>query len=398
MARHHYQQVLTGGDWKRINALVDSFPVFGMGAPGQPSDESIAFGQVSGSVRAQTLDSLADEFVISIDRQLGDDILVSVAERELVLLASAFGASFEDVHELVHLCGPVLRACTNRTALELVVAWGCGWRPADAARPATWSPLELPATYVVTLATQQVRRTIDEIRSLVPEFPALPYRPTLSSPAFGQLSVSDLGHELGLTLCYNFEEKDRHRIDCWNPNDPQASLAGYIRQGIVGWADAHFRAGSLGQGLLLPLLSSHFGLEVGDVEFRFSPDGDYYESVRDEESEDPIIFRKHWLFMSSSSRGEYQLAGYWKCPRCLPPFEYFRGSEMLAWEGRPTADGKGAFDERRYFPEAHPVVTNKDRCPRCDSTRGDYITRKYKIHQTETPIDEDAPTKTGEGT
>lgn len=253
-------------------------------------------------------------------------------------------------------------ATTDHDAVELAIAWGCGWgraTPGDGTRGTSVAAL----LALSGLARSSIERTLRWLADTVPGL-----GPVLHAGGVDEYRrrVVSYAHHVAveLSLALPAGRPARHALGTWRPD--ACRLPAFVATAVRGTARLPVRAGAFASSLLSVLLREDHLLLVGPAEFgvcsRCHPEAversqqqgridlgsvrhglhDLARCPRCGAPADPAhtyrVARKHWLIVPADWGGSYEAADRRRCSGCGNLFPAARARCPLC--RRPAPDGR----------------------------------------------------------
>lgn len=337
---------------------------------------------------AEPLEVQIGRFLASFSAQLDQLLAQPLAESNLprtelaLLLAAIFLASPGDsanwellVNQFLTL-SPNKNALTDEACLDLVIAYGCGWRREVVPDSQDWNgrwPRAILALRV--LVEGSLHQTFKLITPLLPPQYAL-FSGSLKtgSRLYSNLITLELLHNrcrcgkhkqgckqvgeayaCGQTCC-----REEHQLGSWNP--AVCSLQAFVAHSIRGNASSQLKTGALSTSMLYPLLTEDNGFTIDSVEFKvcgFCSEPAILQTIaqhKEPKSQGSTLYegnscpncdtpasrqttyhkvRKNWILIPYEYGGAYEMLDRWRCPRCRNLFPVTLGACPLCASATP---------------------------------------------------------------
>jgi len=246
---------------------------------------------------------------------------------------------------------------SDDACLDLVIAYGCGWRRKVVPESQDWNgrwPRAILALRVMLEGS--LHQTFKLITPLLPPHYAL-FSGSLKTGGrlYSNLITLELLHNrcrcgkhkqgckqvgdtyaCGQTCC-----RDEHQLVSWDP--AVCSLQAFVAHSIRGNASNQLKTGALITSMLYPLLNEDNGFTIDSVEFKVcghcsepavlqaigqhkepkSQGSTLYEGNSCPECDTPANrqttyhkARKNWILIPYEFGGAYEMLDRWRCPRC----------------------------------------------------------------------------------
>lgn len=288
----------------------------------------------------------------------------NLSRPELALLLAAFflapsgdSASWQPLVNQLLTLSPHNNELTDEACLDLVIAYGCGWRrevvPGSQDGNGRWQSAILALRVLVEGSLHQ---TFKLIKSLLPPQYAL-FSGSLKTGGrlYSNLITLELlnnrcrcgkhkqgckqvgdAYACGQTCC-----RDEHQLASWDPT--VCSLQAFVAHSIRGNASSQLKTGALITSMLYPLLNEDSGFTIDSVEFKvcgFCSDTAVLQTIaqhKEPKSQGSTLYegnscpgcdtpanrqttyhkaRKNWILIPYEYGGAYEMLDRWRCPRC----------------------------------------------------------------------------------
>jgi hypothetical protein len=270
--------------------------------------------------------------------------------------------------DLAHLASQASE--TGAEALDLAIAWGCGWRRAAEPQPGwdgRWVGAVLALASLVRGSVNQAVRWLGGTLLTFQEALQLGGMPELDEKLEGYTDAITLALLASACRCGHGNRavrlvdgscgREEHCLDSWQPE--VCSLAAFVATAVRGSAQTEVRSGAFGVSMLSGHLRDDHLLRIDMAEFRVCHECNW-NLIR------LAVERRRKIEISSLQRGLYDLS---YCPACEQPPDpektYHMGRKN--WLIVPADWGGQHQAAHRYHCMAcgNLFATNRPRCPLC---------------------------------
>ncbi len=266
-------------------------------------------------------------------------------------------ASWERLCQQLLTLSPYGEEATGEACLDLVIAYGCGWRQKLVTGSENWAGRWHRAILALRIF---VEGSLHQTFKLI--IPLLPYKFSLFSgpmKEWGRLYSNVIALELLNDRCRCGKHKqgckkkgddyacgraccrDEHQLSSWQPE--VCSLQAFVAHAIRGNASSQLKTGALTTSMLYPLLNEDSGVTVDSVEFKVCgscSDTAVLNTIaqhKEPKSQGSVMYegnscpecdtsanrqttyhkaRKNWILIPYELSGAYEMLDRWRCPRC----------------------------------------------------------------------------------